>query len=237
MNVTNKSGINLRPIFSNISSFRVVVLVFTRKHTGIAWSFTEGKPHQEVTSHCRRILKICPRRTGKKCVEFSQSACNAAPISALRARFWPSIDHRFRFDTTFLPRSLPATPLARASAFGGAFRLILVTPSVAVSISDFRGVPPKREFTRLETHAACSRTVRYVSIQSSDILVFAPAFCQTLSSRKSPDENIMLAVLNAFRVVVTCGVLDTLTISSRELKALIQADLLSGCFFIFLHCV
>jgi hypothetical protein len=39
----------------------------------------------------------------------------------------------------------------------------------------------------------------------------------------------MLAVLNAFRVVVTRGVLDTLTISSRELKALIQADLLSGC--------
>src|ERR1700739_3255985 len=101
----NKSGINLWPISSNISSFRAVVLVFTRKHTGIVWSFTEGKPHQEVTWHLSQHFEIWPQPYQQ--VRGILPKCVQCPPDF--GRLERPLGHRFRFDTTFSHLPFSAT--------------------------------------------------------------------------------------------------------------------------------
>jgi hypothetical protein len=154
----NKSRINLRPISSNISSFRAhVVPVVTRKHTGIIEKFTKSKLHQKGDFALSRDCS--PRFPQKK---MRGMLCDAHPMQ----RFGRALGQT---STTVsgLTRPSPhvrSQPLLCLELLHlGSFRPISVTSSVAVSIylwrtlwSDFRGAPSTR-IHRLETHAACSR--------------------------------------------------------------------------------
>jgi hypothetical protein len=112
--------------------------------------------------HCRPDFEIRP--ASQQSAWISLKCVQCCPISALKARFGPNIDHRFRFDKTFSHvRSQPLLcleppHLEEHSGHPGNTLSRNVDLSLAyVLVGLFRGASPKREFNGLETHAACSR--------------------------------------------------------------------------------